>query len=69
MISVPRGKAAIYLGGQALLADNEAIRHAGMIAAACGAALLGENAFARVDRGAGLAHVTRLPYFPQEAAR
>ncbi len=42
---------------------------AGLIAAACGAVLLCENAFARIDRGAGLPHVNRLPYLPQEAAK
>lgn len=41
---------------------------AGRIASATGAALLCENAFARVDRGAGLPLPARLPYFPQEAA-
>lgn len=45
------------------------LHSAGLIAAATGARLLCENAFARVDRGAGLPHCTRLPYFPQEAAQ
>lgn len=38
------------------------------MAAATGAVLMCENAFARVDRGAGLPVLRRLPYFPQEAA-
>lgn len=42
--------------------------HAGLVAAATGAALLCENAFARLDRGMGLPSPARLPYFPQEAA-
>jgi hypothetical protein len=37
----------------------------GRIAAATGAALYCENAFARLDRGAGLPNLMRLPYFPQ----
>ncbi len=66
----PPGRVAFYLGGEALLADGGALTTVAAIAAACGgAALLCENAFARVDRGAGLPHLKRLPYFPQEAAR
>ena len=34
-----------------------------------GAKLICENAFARIDRGAGLPSPQRLPYFPQEAAK
>lgn len=63
-----RGKAAIYIGGQAALADNGALQSAGRIASALGAALFCENSFARLDRGAGLPAVQRLPYFPQDAA-
>lgn len=44
---------------------GEALLSCGRIAAATGAALLCENAFARLDRGAGLPDVQRLPYFPQ----
>ncbi|KAI3427920.1 hypothetical protein D9Q98_006312 [Chlorella vulgaris] len=64
----PRGKAALYIGGRAALAEGEALLSCGRIAAATGAALLCENAFARLDRGAGLPDVQRLPYFPQDAA-
>ncbi len=83
--ALPRGAVALYLGGEALLAEDQAeacaggpaaqeqggvaLWQAGRLAAACGAALLCENAFARMERGAGLPHVRRLPYFPQEAAR
>lgn len=42
-----------------------ALLSCGRIAAATGAALLCENAFSRVDRGAGLPNLQRLPYFPQ----
>ena len=41
---------------------------AGRICTKTGAALLCENAFARVDRGGGLPCPTRLPYFPDVAA-
>jgi acetolactate synthase-1/2/3 large subunit len=64
----PRNKAALYIGGQAALADNGALKAAGQIAAAVGAVLLCENSFARLDRGQGLPAVQRLPYFPQDAA-
>jgi acetolactate synthase-1/2/3 large subunit len=64
----PRGKAALYIGGRAGLADGQALQNAGRVAAATGAALLCESAFARVDRGAGLPALQRLPYFPQDAA-
>ncbi|GIL62820.1 hypothetical protein Vafri_16971 [Volvox africanus] len=60
--------AALYLGGDALLAEDGALIAAGKIAAATGAVLLCESAFARVDRGAGLPTLRRMPYFPQEAA-
>lgn len=42
-----------------------AIQAAGRIAAALGAAVLCEALPPRVDRGAGLPDVRRLPYFPQ----
>ncbi|KAL4444371.1 hypothetical protein ABPG75_012108 [Micractinium tetrahymenae] len=63
-----RGKAALYIGGRAALAEGGALESCGRIAAATGAALLCENAFARLDRGAGLPCPARLPYFPQDAA-
>ncbi|EFJ41132.1 hypothetical protein VOLCADRAFT_98943 [Volvox carteri f. nagariensis] len=62
------GSAALYLGGDALLEEDGALLAAGQIAAATGAVLICEGAFARVDRGAGLPALRRLPYFPQEAA-
>ena len=34
-----------------------------------GADVVCENAFARVDRGGSLPHLTRLPYFPKDAAK
>lgn len=45
-----------------------ALPTAGRIASALGAVLMCEPLPARIDRGAGLPHVTRIPYFPQEAA-
>lgn len=68
LIGSGRGKSAIYIGGRATLADRNALDNAGRIAAATGAALFCENAFARIDRGAGLPALQRLPYFPQDAA-
>ncbi|DBA73562.1 TPA: hypothetical protein ACH3X2_009803 [Trebouxia sp. C0005] len=65
----PGGQSAIYCGGQALLRDHGSLVHLGRIAAATGATLICENAFPRVDRGAGLPHFQRLAYFPQEAAK
>ena len=41
---------------------------AGRIAAATGAALLCENAFARIDRGGELPCPVRLPYLPEASA-
>lgn len=46
-----------------------ALESCGRIAAATGAALICETAFARLDRGAGLPALQRLPYFPQVRAR
>ncbi|KAL6753211.1 thiamine diphosphate-binding protein [Haematococcus lacustris] len=62
-----RGKAVLYLAGEAALQAGGALHAAGLVAAATGASLMCENAFARVDRGAGLPVLTRLPYFPQES--
>jgi acetolactate synthase-1/2/3 large subunit len=69
LTSTPRGQAALLLGGAALLTDGDALQVAGAIAAATGAVLLCENGFARVDRGSGIPPVTRIPYFPREAAK
>ncbi len=46
---------------------GDALLHLGRIATATGAVLYCENAFARLDRGAGLPVLQRLPYFPQDA--
>ena len=73
LMKCQKGKAALYCGGDALLsedvAEGGALRLCGEIARVSGAAFLCENAFARVDRGGGLPCPTRLPYFPQDAAR
>lgn len=53
----PKGQSAIYAGGQALLQDDGSIVCLGKIAAATGATLICENAFPRIDRGAGLPHL------------
>jgi len=63
-----RGQIGIYIGGRAGLTDGDALQSIGRLAAALGAPIFCENAFARIDRGEGLPAVQRLPYFPQDAA-
>jgi acetolactate synthase-1/2/3 large subunit len=67
--ATPRGKAALLLGGGALLTTGGALSAAAAIGAALGAPLLCANNFARADRGAGVPPLTRLPYFPKDAAK
>jgi len=68
--AAPPGTVALLLGGDALLSDNGALSAAAAVSAALrGAPLLCANNFARVDRGAGVPSVTRLPYFPRDAAK
>ncbi len=69
LVTAPRGKVALYCGGDALLAADGAIQAAGAVAGMIGGELLCENAFARIDRGADLPSPRRLPYFPKDAAR
>jgi acetolactate synthase-1/2/3 large subunit len=57
---------ALFLGARALRAD--ALRTAWSIASATGARLLCETFPARLERGADLPNVERLPYFPDQAA-
>ncbi|MGE0667819.1 MAG: acetolactate synthase large subunit [Sphingomonadales bacterium] len=59
------GRCAILLGAEAL--SEEGIMLAGRIAAATGADLLADSFFARMERGGGLPHVTKVPYFPDQA--
>lgn len=63
----PRGAAALYLGGRALLEEGGALVNAGKIAVKLGASLVCENGFSRVDRGDGLPSLVRIPYFPKQA--
>lgn len=63
--ALARGPAAILLGGAAL--TEAGLRLAGRIAAATGADLIADTFFPRMERGAGLPRVTRLPYFPDQA--
>ena len=58
-------RAALLLGGQALLEPGLAL--AGRIRGRTGCDLLVENFPARVECGAGLPPVTRIPYFPEPA--
>ena len=68
--AMPKGKVALLLGGDALLSDNGGLAAAASVSRALGGApLLCVNNFARVDRGAGMPAVTRLPYFPRDAAK
>lgn len=59
------GKAVLFLGGRGLIESG--LRAAGRIAAAIGCALMCETFTARVERGAGMPPVQRLPYFPEQA--
>ena len=68
LLQAPAGKTALYVGGSASTCDGNALLHVGKIASKLGAPVFCENAFARVDRGAGLPNLQRLPYFPQDAA-
>lgn len=58
------GPTAIFMGGRALRED--ALHHAGRIAAATGARLICETFPARLERGAGRVAVERLPYFGEQ---
>lgn len=62
-----RGRSALLLGGAAL--SEEGLILAGRIASACGAQLICETFFARMERGEGLPAPTRLPYFPEQAIK
>ncbi len=57
--------AILFLGGRAL--SEAGVRAAARIAAATGCRLVCETFPARLERGAGLATVERLPYFPEQA--
>jgi acetolactate synthase I/II/III large subunit len=59
------GRTALLLGGPGLCAAG--LRAAGRIAAATQCALLHDTFAARLERGAGLPSVARLPYFPEQA--
>jgi acetolactate synthase-1/2/3 large subunit len=48
---------------------HSGLHAAGVVAALTGAILYCENAFARIDRGAGRPMIRRLPYFPEDARR
>ena len=57
--------AALLLGGAGLRAPG--LRSAARVAAASGAALLSDTFISRIERGAGLPQVAKLPYFPEQA--
>ena len=56
--------AALFLGGHAL--RERGLRAAARIAAATGCALICETFPARIERGAGMPALERLPYFPEQ---
>ena len=58
-------KGCLFLGGELLLEEN--LRIAEAIRAKTGCKLVCLNNFPRIDRGAGVPGVERMPYFPQEA--
>jgi acetolactate synthase-1/2/3 large subunit len=58
---------ALFLGARAL--RSEPLRNAQSIAIATGARLLCETFPARLERGANLPNIERLPYFPDQAAK
>jgi acetolactate synthase-1/2/3 large subunit len=55
---------ALLLGGRALRQPE--LRAAGRIAERCGCRLFADTFVARLERGAGLPAVQRLPYFPEQ---
>jgi len=59
------GQSALLLGGRALSAEG--LRAAARIRAVTGCDLLSENFPARIERGAGLPDVQRIPYLPEMA--
>ncbi len=61
------GRIGFLLGSDALL--EPALMLAGKIAAATGATLFAEPFPGRMDRGAGLPELTRLPYFPEDVLK
>ena len=58
-------RTALVLGGRALRKDE--LMTAARIRSACGCDLLSEGFPARMERGAGLPDVTRIPYLPEPA--
>jgi acetolactate synthase-1/2/3 large subunit len=58
-------RAALLVGARGL--ERRGLEAAGRIASTSGCALLAETFPARMERGAGLPALTRLPYFPEEA--
>ena len=56
--------AVLFMGGRAL--GERGLRAAARVAAASGCALMCETFPARLERGAGLPPVARLPYFPEQ---
>lgn len=62
----PRAKTAVLMRGAAL--QREGLEAAGKIAEAAGCRLLCDTFAPRIDRGAGLVEVERIPYFAEQIA-
>ncbi|KAJ9469012.1 putative acetolactate synthase large subunit IlvX [Diplonema papillatum] len=67
VLRAPAAGTCLFVGGEGLWAGS--VEDAGRVCAAANAALMCENAFSRVDRGAGRPAVARLPYFPADARK
>ncbi len=70
--ALEKAAAALRAGNAALLLGARALRERGLLAAAriasaAGCRLIGETFPARVERGAGMPPIERLPYFPEQA--
>lgn len=66
--SVPPGE-SLFLLGNACLTSKKLLVLAGRVAKRLGASLMVGSAFARIERGAGIPHCTRVPYFPSESQK
>jgi len=64
-LALRRGDAALFLGGVAL--RSAGLRAAGRVREASNARLLHDVFVARLERGADLPAIERLPYFPEQA--
>jgi acetolactate synthase-1/2/3 large subunit len=66
-VAIRQGKAALLLGGPALL--HPGLRQAARIVAATGCTLFCDTFPARCERGVGTPRVEKLPYFPEQVLK